>query len=496
MKKTTRLQKILLFLYSLILVIAIIELGFGESVLAFAQNLHNMDKAGAGKTYTILAIGESTTAGTGPTWPNKLELILNNRSKETRFFVYNEARPAVHTVYLTGKISENIRNYDPDMVISMMGVNDGYDWIYSEEEPGLFSIKNLKTYRFFQYLFSGMTRKRISRPKIPYKEEFSEKEYPDLISLGQIYLDDYGDITKAEESFEAARNINPENETAYIMLGMLARIKGDLDESEELLSKSIRLNPTIEAYHQLGLLFHTKGDDDRAVSSFNSAIELDPGNPETYKGLAFVHYSNEKPDLATESLKKSISLSEDDEAYTLLGMIYQEKGEVSKANEMFHKAVSLNPDNTKAATFLVFLDEDSVAEEFQTYLNLSVISDQEYTYYNATRYHYNKLYDILRKNRIKYVAMQYPTLNISIIKDFFSSEDQKDILFVSNENNFREALTEDNYYEYFVDDFALHREDDFPFKGCFGHTTAKSNRLIAENLANEILEYLQVKEIE
>ena len=61
-------------------------------------------------------------------------------------------------------------------------------------------------------------------------------------------------------------------------------------------------------------------------------------------------------------------------------------------------------------------------------------------------------------------------------------EGNEDIIFVSNEENFKETLKTAEYEEYFIDRFA----------GNFGHCTPKGNRLIAENLTNVILEELNI----
>jgi len=100
--------------------------------------------------------------------------------------------------------------------------------------------------------------------------------------------------------------------------------------------------------------------------------------------------------------------------------------------------------------------------------------------FNISRYHYERLYNKLKRGEIKYIAMQYPTRNINELKDIF--EGNKDIIFVSNEENFKEALETNKYENYFIDKFA----------GDFGHFTPKSNRLIAENVANVILDELGI----
>ncbi len=84
MIKTSTRQKILLFMFSLILTAIILKTGFGEYVLLSAQKSNNLLIGNVvqsdNKVYKILTLGESTTAGTWNSWPTQLEIILNNKS--------------------------------------------------------------------------------------------------------------------------------------------------------------------------------------------------------------------------------------------------------------------------------------------------------------------------------------------------------------------------------------------------------------------------------
>jgi hypothetical protein len=75
------------------------------------------------------------------------------------------------------------------------------------------------------------------------------------------------------------------------------------------------------------------------------------------------------------------------------------------------------------------------------------------------------------------VCVQYPMRSIEPLKRIF--EDNKEgVIFVDNEKIFRDAVKEEGSDVYFRDMFG----------GDFGHCTAKGNRLLAENIANAILE--------
>ncbi len=53
----------------------------------------------------------------------------------------------------------------------------------------------------------------------------------------------------------------------------------------------------------------------------------------------------------------------------------------------------------------------------------------------------------------------------------------KDIVFVDHEKSFKDGVKIDGYDAYFVDNF----------EGSFGHCTYKGNRLLAENIADAII---------
>ncbi|MDD3923103.1 MAG: hypothetical protein PHY39_06205, partial [Endomicrobiaceae bacterium] len=85
---------------------------------------------------------------------------------------------------------------------------------------------------------------------------------------------------------------------------------------------------------------------------------------------------------------------------------------------------------------------------------------------------------LIDKN-IVYICMGYPTISIETFRNFFKNTKLNDkIIFISNENNFKEKLETMPYYELFVDNFG----------GTFGHCTNFGNTLIAENVGKKIIE--------
>lgn len=89
---------------------------------------------------------------------------------------------------------------------------------------------------------------------------------------------------------------------------------------------------------------------------------------------------------------------------------------------------------------------------------------------------FNKIKEMLDKKAVQLVMMQYPVRSVEPLKMTFESEEG--IIFIDNEDLFKNALKENGYKYYFMDNFG----------GDFGHCTKEGNRIIAENIANTLIE--------
>lgn len=103
------------------------------------------------------------------------------------------------------------------------------------------------------------------------------------------------------------------------------------------------------------------------------------------------------------------------------------------------------------------------------------ISSEEMYQSLTTKHNFNKIRGILVEKGIKLVMMQYPTRSVKPLNEAFESE--RGIIFIDNEEVFKNALKQDAYKDYFMDTFGSD----------FGHATPKGSRLIAENVANTLL---------
>ena len=418
--KTTTKQKVGLILFGVLLELVLLELGLRIGGFVVSSYQRSMNKEGSDTDYNILCLGESTTAmGEDYSWPSQLEVILNNKSKETKFKVFNEGVGGTNTAFILSRLKNNLNKYNPNMVITMMGINDEGLIKYEEnlKVKIILILHDLRVYKLNKILFEAWKNKIQS---INNNNMIKELDYNKCFEEGEKYLKE-GNIKEAEEMFMKSLETSPHNWETYEHLGFIYTRINDIQRAEEMFMKSLEINErNARVCAWLGEIYLSQDRLKDAAKLLKRAIEIEPENEESYTQLCTVYYSM---GISNKEIEKFL--------YNKGGILFE------------------------------------VADSF----DLSII-----------KYHYQKLYNELDKRKIKYIAMEYPTRNINILKNMF--KENKDIIFISNEENFKEALETAEYEDYFIDRFA----------GNFGHCTPKGNKLIAENVANAILKELDIEE--
>ena len=474
--KTTLTQKILLIILGVILAGACLELGLrlGGYVISSIQDRQNLASLKQKGTFRIMCLGESTTVASPNPYPSQLEEILNKRDIGIKFSVINKGHTSITTAYIVEHLEENLNEVKPDMVVTMMGINDfaqHIPWEYGSLEHRLTFFESLQIYKLVRYLWLRILTKfnninaqaaYFSFPKC-YAEEQSyinsevlnknnqgfpvinESEY---INKGDAYIHQ-GRYKEAEIIFKKIVESNPKNYDGYIKLAWAYNRQDKMLDSELTYKKAIKLEPkNISAYLELGLRYSEVGRYKEAEKIFKKAVKLDGLN---------------------------------NRANFYLGWTYKILGKEEEAKECFRRVVtSLHPKNndpdadrtcgTLAALYRE-LGQIQMAEEYYGRANSIRLQ-----YYNSfTKKNYLKLKQILDRRGIKLVCVQYPVRSIEPLKRIFSND--PGVIFVDNEQIFKDALSREGYKEYFMDIFG----------GDFGHCTAKGNHLLAKNVADAIL---------
>lgn len=175
------MNKKLINLFRIGLFLCFLELfcHIGSICFLYTQDYKAKQSINASKNYKILCLGESITYSTvKESYPKQLQELLNQNSNRIRFEVINGGRPGSTTQGIDQLLKNNIKKYNPDMIIIMAGVNDAIA-PYEKRHPILLIVENTKTFRLAKQLYSMRLRKK---EEFKSEEENIKREPPRLVS--------------------------------------------------------------------------------------------------------------------------------------------------------------------------------------------------------------------------------------------------------------------------------------------------------------------------
>jgi tetratricopeptide (TPR) repeat protein len=110
-----------------------------------------------------------------------------------------------------------------------------------------------------------------------HKAKGDEKRRVPILNSYGIYLSAYGRLKEAEDAFEAAVKIDPNDILAYVNMGNLLDQLGKKKEAEAAYKKALALDPDNQrAHYNLGLLLEESGRLEEAEAELSKAVQLDP----------------------------------------------------------------------------------------------------------------------------------------------------------------------------------------------------------------------------
>ncbi len=443
------LKKTILVLTGLIFGLVFAELIL-QSASLFIKTVKSYEiskKLNDKNSISILCVGESTTDGQ---WPKFLKQSLIEKNIEKEIIIADKGVKATNTACISGNIESQIKELNPDIVVAMMGINDGNSDVIR---------LNKKQFKL-QKLFFLIKRHFYSRKDVNNVKNIDE------FLLNFNFASRLFDMQKYDESiniFESLLNQNKDKDIKIIKLLTRAYVikaknagfetkEGQkyLNRAEQLVIKGIEIKP----YYDINaILFVFAKNKNRFMIE-----KLFPvADKQFFKGLyeqdpwAFISHTHLFVELGMNEFVKTIA-----------ELLYS--ADIKENTAYSDRVFGSN------ATLLIESKNYSAAE---IYLNKT----RNYLMKNIpemTIENYRKLAAICRDKNIKLIAMQYPMRPVEQLKIIL--EDYPEVCFVDNENIFKEALKTMEVSEIFKDLFA----------GDFGHCTDFGNRIIADNLANSI----------
>jgi tetratricopeptide (TPR) repeat protein len=251
----------------------------------------------------------------------------------------------------------------------------------AKQKEYIVASDNLSASDWFQKGYNAAELKEYDNAILYYQKsiDLNPNNASPYINLGLAYHDK-GNLDKAIQVLQKAIDLNPQNSMAFNNLGAAYAAKGNLDKAIELYEKAVEINPEYSAaYNNMGSAYIQKGNFDKAIQLFQKAIDLNPQNFQAYVGLGMAYEANGNDDKAIELLQKAIEFNPNSfDAYLGLGTAYSYKDNPNKAIELLQKAIDLKPQVSTAYYILggVYQDEGNLDKAIQLYKKAAQLGDK------------------------------------------------------------------------------------------------------------------------
>ena len=180
-----------------------------------------------------------------------------------------------------------------------------------------------------------------------------------------------GKLQESEKCYRYAVNLEKNNLSANLNLGIILLKLNRKRESEDFLKRVIEIdNNNFSAHYYLGDIFRELRKNDKAIKSYRRALSINPNHAQTYANLGTVLINSSNFEEAEKNCQKAILLNPNlSLAFFNLGNIYQNKKKFNKAKQSYETALRLNPNYYLAFCNLgsILLDTGNPNEAIECY---------------------------------------------------------------------------------------------------------------------------------
>jgi len=446
--------------------------------------------------YTILTIGDSFTYGIGSTdgrnYPFQLEQFLNKKTNK-KFKVINTGLNGQNSAQALEDLEYNISQYDPDMIILLIGGANYWNYYGYEKSLNYFTYR-IRIFKLIKLLYKNIKEKSESNIVMPNKTisynkdevEIERKQFQDIMNKNKNYSVNYNnegvflirihEFDKAinwfnERILKDSNNFyNYEGKTfAYLSMRKY-------DEAIKCLKDAINSNKKEkQLYSLLGYVYSLKPDNNEAIKWLEEGIKIDNKYGILYFQIGKACFIENRINESKQWLKKGIELEPLClDFYDYISEIEQNTSNLNKLsgnNTMFfsyNDTIDLKRFFYRLATPV---EETGHINGFHKYLNNNTKLISEWVKSDVER-----IIKICKKNNVKIILQNYPINHFPppdlpanyVLNDIASNSD---IPFINNVELF--CKLGEFQKSYFVPD---------------GHCNNKGYGLMAKNLYNKIIE--------
>ncbi len=267
---------------------------------------------------------------------------------------------------------------------------------------------------------------------------------------------------------------------AYYLLGDSYWKVGKKQEATTALLTALDLKKSPSVYLLLAKIYQEDGSLQKALSLLNELLNLDPTQAEAYFLRGMVFLQEDKDEEFENSLKLALSVNPAfEKGYVELAWFYLLHNQTEEAEELFYALRNKDLKMQKTVyseLWKRYIDQKNYQDASELLRKMGIILADEYspeTPSPETLANYLRLHEIISSNKIPMVIVQYPTLSLNQLNQFLVG---KDVIFVSNKENFQRAIQLNRYSDLFRD----------YEHGSFGHPTREGSFLIAEEVAKTV----------
>ncbi|HAH06213.1 MAG TPA: hypothetical protein DCM05_06745 [Elusimicrobia bacterium] len=173
-----------------------------------------------------------------------------------------------------------------------------------------------------------------------------------LNHVGEIvYLQ--GDLPRAKQLFQRAKEVLPDHPGACLWLALLAEQEGDFPAAAKALQDSAALKDDASANLRLSYYLTQAGQLKDAVAVLEKAHQRWPESEEVAYFLALGFDDLKQADKAAELMRQVVAASPDHrDARFQLGAIFERAGRIAEAEEQFREILKRNPQDAPALNYL------------------------------------------------------------------------------------------------------------------------------------------------
>jgi tetratricopeptide (TPR) repeat protein len=156
-------------------------------------------------------------------------------------------------------------------------------------------------------------------------------------------------------SLKKTAESKPNDAVAHKNYAVALYATGDLSSAAIQYQDAININPDdATAYNNLANTYRDLHNYDKAVDAYNESIKLNPKAINPYVNLANVQtYNLDKINDAIATYKKSlVALPNNTQLEFLLGMVYEDKGDIASAKSTYNIILSQDANNAVAKSRL------------------------------------------------------------------------------------------------------------------------------------------------